>query len=304
MKVLVIGGTGHVGAFLVPELIEQGHEVYIATRGNTAKKSFADYTKVNFITCDTKDPEDAKKLLNYGFEVVIDMPGSAYNVWNILKNDIRHLIACGSLWMFGNPRVIPTPEAPQNDCPFAVYAERFGYIQKMLEESGKYKAVFTAIMPPNISGPGKIPIDTMGGRSAEVHKNLMQGKPVILPEGPECIISPCDASDIAHLFVLAMNNPVAAGGEIFNVGSEYGFTVSQMVEVFEKIHGVKIPIERVTWEKYITEINPNQSAWWHFYAHMLPDITKAKTLLGYKPKFTPEEALTRAVDWMKQEGII
>ena len=40
---------------------------------------------------------------------------------------------------------------------------------------------------------------------------------------------------------------------------------------------------------------------WHFYAHMLPDIRKAKELLGYKPKYTPEEALRTAVEWMTEE---
>ena len=69
-------------------------------------------------------------------------------------------------------------------------------------------------------------------------------------------------------------------------------------------NGVEIPIERVSWEKYTTEINPEIGAWWHFYAHMLPDITKAKEKLGYKPKYTPEEALRTAVQWMIDEGMI
>ena len=34
MKVLVIGAMGHIGSYLVDQLIERKHEVYAITRGN------------------------------------------------------------------------------------------------------------------------------------------------------------------------------------------------------------------------------------------------------------------------------
>jgi len=34
MKILIIGGTGFIGPFLVDELIEAGHEFAIFNRGN------------------------------------------------------------------------------------------------------------------------------------------------------------------------------------------------------------------------------------------------------------------------------
>ena len=35
MKILVIGGTRYIGIHMVNKLLEQGHEVTIATRGKT-----------------------------------------------------------------------------------------------------------------------------------------------------------------------------------------------------------------------------------------------------------------------------
>ena len=32
MRVVIIGGTGHVGTFLVPRLVEAGHEVFCLSR--------------------------------------------------------------------------------------------------------------------------------------------------------------------------------------------------------------------------------------------------------------------------------
>ncbi len=303
MKIFIIGGTGHVGSYMVPRLVEAGHEVFLGTRGETAVRSYSSSEGVTFLKVDSTDTESLEELLPYNFDAVIDMPGSAYNAWKVFSDSVRQFLCCGSVWMWGAPSVIPTPEVRQSECPFLGYARRLDSIEKMAAESGKNgKAVFTAIMPTNICGAGKVPLECMGGRSVEVHKAHRAGKPVILPDGPECIISPCHASDIADLFILALNNPEAAAGEIFNVGAEYGVTASELVKIYSDIYGVKIPIERVSWEKYTSEVNPEIGAWWHFYAHMLPDISKAKRLLGYQPKYTPETALRDAVDWMIQEG--
>ncbi len=305
MKILIVGGTGHVGTFLTPMLVNAGHDVYIGTRGVHAVEGEA-YKGAKFIQLDAKNMESIRALKAYEFDTIIDFPGTASNFWDELKDSISHLIACGSLWMYGYPHTVPTPELlyPEEPAVSAGYRARFKRIQDMIEESGKCKAVFTAIMPPNICGPGKIPLDQLCDRSAENHKAMMRGEEVILPDGPEALIGPCDAEDIAALFFLAAENREAAAGQLFNVGCEYSILFSDLIKVFADIHGVEIPIKRVSWEEYHTKVNPELGAWWHYYAHMLPDISKAKRLLGFKPKYTPEMTVRRAVEWMKAEGII
>ena len=304
MKILVIGGTGHMGTFLVPMLLSEGHEVYVGTRGNKISFNSKAFKGAIPITLDATSDNDIEALKTYKFDTVVDFPGHAYRVWSILKNDISHLVACGSLWMFGYPNQVPTPEKMQNPCRFEVYERRGAEIFEMAEESGKCKAVFTAIMPPNIAGPGRIPLDLYGDRSAENHKAHMRGEEVILPDGPEALISPCDAEDIASLFDLAINNRKAAGGQIFNVGSGDAVTAGELARIYGEIYGTKIPVKRVSWEKYTNEVSCNIGDWWHFYAHMCPDFSKAQRLLGYKPKYNTKATLTRAVEWMKNEGII
>ena len=133
---------------------------------------------------------------------------------------------------------------------------------------------------------------------------MARGEKVYLPDGPETLIGPCDADDIAQLFALAVENREKAAGQIFNVGSAYALTVGQFVQAYAEIYGVEIPVERVSWEKYVAEINPEKGAWWHFYAAMCPDISKARKLLGYEPCYTPEQTMKRAVEWMKAEGLL
>ena len=305
MKVLVIGGTGHVGKFMVPKLFEAGLEVIVVGSGKTPLPDNKVWSNVKYITCDVRNTDELDKLIDEAPDVVIDMPGTVWNVYQKMKTVSKHIIACGSLWMYGEPKVVPTPETKQNDCIVSEgYKKRYSEILKLLEISKEDNVDFTAIMPPNICGPGKIPLDCLGGRDIDLHRDHAKGKEVVLPDGPDPLIGPCDAEDIADCFVKAVLNRDKAAGEIFNVGSAYALTAIELVKAYSEIYNIEIPVKRVSWDEYITNISPGIGYWWHFKAHMCPDISKAKKLLSYKPKFTPEQTLRRAVDWMLGESIL
>lgn len=304
MRIFVIGGTGHVGVQLVSILVKQGHEVVIGARTNRLAGNPL-LEGAEYLFCDSSDMTSLEKIAETEiFDTIIDFPGTAWNVWTVFKDKVSHIIACGSVWMFGKTKVVPTPEVKQDVCFFEGYERRYQQIVKMLAESKNTKAAFTAIMPTNICGPGKIPLDMTGDRSIEVHLAHMRGETVYLPDGPEALIMPCDVYDLGMLFALATNNREKAAGQIFNAGTEYALTGTELAKAFSDIYEVEIPVVYVPWEEYKTKYNPPIGNWWHFYAHMCPDISKAKTLLGYKPKYTSEETLRRAVDWMKEEGLL
>jgi len=185
------------------------------------------------------------------------------------------------------------------------YKNRWKVINEVLAESNNAaNPTFTAILPPNICGPGKIPLDTKGGRSIMVHRALSEGKEAILPEGAEVLIGPCDAEDIARSFYLAVVKPHRAAGQIFNVGSVYALTASEFVETYARIYGVKIPVRRVPWSEFATNVVPDPGSRYHFEAHMCPDISKLRLLLGYEPRHTPEQTMWRAVNWMREQRLL
>jgi nucleoside-diphosphate-sugar epimerase len=304
MRIIVIGGTGHVGTFMVPKLIEAGAEVVVVGSGRRSCPISKGWSKARYVKCDIRNLEDINKLIDESPDVVIDMPGSAWNVYQKLKVVTKHIIACGSLWMYGEPKVVPTPEKTQNICVFESYKKRYSELLELIETGRRDGVAFTAIMPPNICGPGKIPLECIGGRSLEVHKAHAQGREVVLPDGADVLIGPCDAEDIAECFVKAVFNREKAAYQLFNVGSDYSLTATQLVQVYSEIYHVEIPVKRVRWDEYISKISPDIGAWWHFKAHMCPDISKAKRVLGFYPKYTPERSLQRAVTWMKEQGML
>jgi len=307
MKILVIGGTGHIGKMLVPRLVSEGFDVSVVTRGKISVNEDEKWEKVNFLETEySRENEEWEEFVrNFKPEIVIDILGTDVPAtFEASLETLQHYIACGSFWMYGPPKIVPTPEITQDECEFPVYARRYQELLETMEVAEEQGIPFTGIMPSNICGPGKIPLETSGGRSLEIHKNLRDGKPVILPDGCNTLIAPCDVSDVAQGFYLAATQQEFAAGELFNVGPEFFLTPQTLVQIFKLIHGIDIPIEYVTWNEFLTKQLPEPGANYHFRAHMSPDITKISETLGYQPEYTPEESLERAVEWMYAQDLL
>ncbi len=303
MKIVVIGGTGHIGSFLVPKLVEGGHEVQVATRGRRPKPAGGAWEQVRLLTL---PGENAPAFLaRQKPEVLIDiMQPQATGCYEAMRATVKHFIWCGSVWMLGVPAVVPTPEVRFGPALVEWYQKRMNELEELQHRCRRDGVAFTAILPPNIAGPGKVPLELAGGRNIEVHQAHARGEPVTLFAGCNTLIGPCDAEDVAQGFWRAVERPHAAEGEFFNVGSAHALTVQQLVEVYADIYGVHIPVRYVTFEKFMTEVMPDQGASNHFLHHMCPDITKAREKLSYEPRHTPAEALARGVEWMRRERLL
>jgi nucleoside-diphosphate-sugar epimerase len=307
VRICVIGGSGHIGKNLVEMLVGDGFEVAIVTRGHTPIPSTAPWEKVQVTRHEYRrgDPEWARCLKAIGAQVVVDIPGADVPAtYDAAKGACEHFIACGSVWMFGEPKVVPTPEEAQSPCPFEGYAVRYRELLETRSRASADGIAFTAIMPPNICGPGKVPLEARGGRSLEVHAAHRRGEPVPLPEPGQTLIGPCDAEDVARAFFLAVHQRQAAAGEIFNVGARYALTALQFVQTYAEIYGVNIPVEWHSWQEFATVISPDLGTHFHFKAHMCPDLAKISARIGYAPYFTPQETMERAVAWMRDQGMV
>ena len=307
MKVTLIGGTGHIGRFLTPMLLQAGHELVVVTSGRTPVPTLPGWESAKLVQASYGRDDDAwrETIAGIGSEAVIDIIGNDLpTLFETTRAQCRHLIACGSVYMFGHPRTVPTPDETQTPCPFSGYDRRYDEMQAVKRDAAAAGSAFTAIMPPNICGPGKIPLEPMGGRDVEVHRAMSRGEEMPLAAPGSNLVGPCDAEDIARAFALAVDNREAAGDEIFNVGSAYALTAKQFVEVYGQIYGKDIAIRWVDWKDYVTNVSEGMGAYCHFEFNMCPDISKLRNRLGYEPAYTPEQTLARAVDWMRTEGLV
>ncbi len=309
MKTLVIGGTGHIGKFLVQMLLEDGQEVIVQSSGRTPVPVAPNGARVKYVGMPYAESLQNGSLLellqNEQPQAVVDiLQGQNAGVYHACRQaGVAQLVVCGSVWMFGRPKVVPTPAVAQTDCPFDGYAQRYAEMLAVLALAAQDGFAFTAIMPPNICGPGKIPLDGWGGRSLEAHRAHQRGEEVVLPDPGTNLVGPCDAEDVAQAFFLAVKHPEAAG-EIYNVGSAYALTSERFIATYGEIYGSSIPIRYVAPDVYAREILPDVGANFHFLAHMCPDIFRTALRLGYAPRYTPEQTMERAVRWMYEEGLL
>lgn len=70
MKIFVIGGTGLVGSYLLPRLVENGNEVYALTRDDN-KTERIKKLGAHSILGDIRNPQTFKKVLPDKFEIIV-----------------------------------------------------------------------------------------------------------------------------------------------------------------------------------------------------------------------------------------
>ncbi len=309
MKAIVIGGYGHIGRHLVPKLVADGYEVAVVTRGRQSKPDAASWQGlgVEHLTFDYAElvgsSAGAKALTERQPGVVIDILGrDTPALMASLPPSVEHVVLCGSLWMYGPPRQVPTPERTQGQCPFDAYRKRYRQLQQVLSRGDG--PTVAAVMPTNIAGAGKIPLEPAAGRSIDVHRAMAGGQAVTLPGDGSTLVDPVDADDVAEVFRLVLRQPDRANGQIYNAGAAYAVTFTELVAVYGDIYGHKLPVEHLDWPAFEVRFKPDLPTRYHFEQHMCADITKARLELGYRPRYTPQDALARAVHWMRQSRLL
>ncbi len=308
-SVLVIGGYGHIGRFLVPRLVQAGWEVTVLTRGqHPAPDSDAwKNLKHRHIVGDYQE-----LCQQHGWSKVIDEVAPNAIIDIVARNapevvaacpaGVEQVIVTGSVWMYGPPRQIPTPERTQGPFPFDAYRIRYQHLQELLATQGG--PAITAVMPANIAGPGKIPLDPYGSREIAIHKAMASGMEIVLPYDGLMLVQPSDAEDIAEVYALALDKLDESAGRMFNAAAAYALTYADLVTTYSRIHGEEIPVRSVEWDEFDLIVRPSPDQRYHHEAHMCADITAARQTLGYEPKHTPEAALSRAVEWMQSKDML
>ena len=124
MRVVVIGGTGHVGSYLVPRLVDDGHDVVCVSRGNARPYTPGPaWDAVEMVAIDREASEAAgnfgSSLLGLGPEVVVDLIGysreSTERIVGALRGHIVHFLHCGTIFVMGHGITVPTSEnVPRN----------------------------------------------------------------------------------------------------------------------------------------------------------------------------------------------
>ena len=109
MRIVVIGGSGHIGTFLVPRLVRAGHEVVNISRGaRTAYTAAPEWQQVRAVLADRqqedRDGTFGDRVAGLRADVVVDLIcftlESATALVGRLRGETGHLLHCGSIWRY------------------------------------------------------------------------------------------------------------------------------------------------------------------------------------------------------------
>lgn len=203
MRVLVIGGSGHIGTYLVPRLVAAGHEVIEINRGSREPyqphKAWQQVQKVKLDrTAAEASGEWGQQLRELQPDVVIDLIcftlESARLLVDALRGQTQHLLHCGTIWVHGPSTIVPaTEDLPRR--PFGEYGLRKAAIEAYLLEEARRKGFpVTVLHPGHIVGPGWAPLNPAGHFNPEVFTRLARGEELVLPHLQQDELSPASVA--------------------------------------------------------------------------------------------------------------
>jgi nucleoside-diphosphate-sugar epimerase len=312
MHIVVIGGTGHIGTFLSPRLVEAGHGVTCVTRGRRQPYRAHDAWKQILHATLDRQAEESKGTFGAQIaalrpDVVIDLtcysPESAEQLVAALRGRVEHFIHCGTIWVHGHSVQVPTTEdAPRE--PFGDYGRRKAAIERyLLQEFRTAGFPATVLHPGHLVGPGWRPINPAGNLNPQVFSDLAAGHEVLLPNLGMETVHHVHADDVAAAFAGAVEHRTAAIGESFHVVSPAALTLRGYAERLAAWFGRKAQLRFVPWEEWRRgALEEDARLTWDHIAHS-PNcsIEKARKVLGYQPRYGSLEAVQESVKWLFAE---
>ena len=306
---LVTGGAGFIGSHLAEELTRRGERVRVVDSLVTGhRKNLAHLPRVEFIQGDLAEFAVAKRAMleiDYVLHQAaipsvprsVDDPitsnranvdGSLNLLVAARDARVKRVVYAGSSSAYGNTATLPKREdMPTN--PLSPYA-----LQKLVAE--QYMQMFTTLYGLetvtiryfNVFGPRQDPSSAYSGVISVFAKALLENKaPTIYGDGEQTR----DFTYVANVVdgVLRATKAPGASGQVFNVATESRISLNELFRTMRRLVG--------------SEINPKYApARAGDVRDSQADITRARTILGYKPIISFEEGLRQTLEWYRTEA--
>ncbi len=315
MRIIVIGGTGHIGTYLVPRLVASGHDVTVLSRQRrTPYQPSGAWASVRQIAIDREEEEQAgtfgTRVRELSPDVVVDLicftEASARMLLDALDGHVQHFLHCGTIWVHGYATVVPATEALSRK-PFGDYGVRKAAIEALLLDAARRRGFPATLLHPGlIVGPGWTPINPAGNLDPVVFSKLAAGQEVALPDLGLATLHHVHADDVAQCFERAIDHWSVSVGESFHVASPAAVSLRGLAEAVASWFGREANLVFQPWEQWRQGVTPDaaEATWSHIAHSPCASIEKAQRLLGYRPRYTSHEAIREALTWLIAQGTV
>jgi nucleoside-diphosphate-sugar epimerase len=335
MKVLITGANGFIAGYLVSEMLDNGWDVVGLdnfSKYGRVSKSYDKHPHYKLVEGDAKDVDLMKKLVGdcdhfvacaamiggisyfhkYAYDLIAENEritaaafDAAVHAWKG-KKKLKKVTLLSSSMVYESSNVFPTPEGAQLTSPPPLSTYGFQKLATEFYARGaheQYELPYTIVRPFNCVGIGE-------GRAlgeAEVFSgNVQLAMSHVVPDLVQKVLKDQDplhilgsgkqvrhytyGGDLARGIRVCIEHPKALN-EDFNISTARSTTVMELAElIWKKIHGPNKPFRTVSDDPFAYDVQMR-----------VPDVSKAKRVLGYEATTPLEKILDEVIPWIQEQ---
>jgi UDP-glucose 4-epimerase len=331
-KVVVTGSAGFIGGYIVEELLRQGHQVVGVdnySKYGSVTKSYDSNPNYELIVGDVQDVELMTRVLSdadhfiagaaliggisyfhtYSYDLLaqneriiassVDAAIAAHKAGRLKK-----VTYMSSSMVFESTDRWPSKEGDERLVPPPLSSYGF---QKLAVEYfahaawDQYKLPYTIVRPFNCVGIGEsralgdVDIDSGNVKLAMSHvvpdlvQKILKGQdPLHILGNGQQVRHYTYGGDLAKGIALTLDHPAALNND-FNISTPNGHSVTELAEaIWRKIKGPDVPLRLVHDEGFEHDVQKR-----------VPDVSKAKELLGFEATTSLDKMLDEVIPWIQ-----
>jgi len=316
MKILVTGGAGYVGSHCVRMLCAKGYDVTVYDNLSTGYADAVD-DRAGLAVADLDDLGKLDATMRQGFDAVMHFAGvlnvnesiedpvnyylqNVGNTLNLLRamawSKVRKIIFSSSCAVYGIPPTTPiTEETPR--LPISPYGHSKMMVERILDDCCQAWGLgATSLRYFNAAGASP------SGEIGEAHPEEIHLIPLVIgaalggneevrvfgvdypTKDGSAVRDYVHVDDLASAHLMALETQKNGVFRCYNVGTGYGTSVREIVDLVRRVTRRKIKIEPA-------ERRPGDPP------ELFADPTKIQVELGWEPRFTIEDIIETAIAW-------
>lgn len=272
MKVMVTGGAGYVGSVATEALLARGHGVVVIDDLRTGHRA-AVAEGAAFVQADIADAKAVGEALEeHGVEAIVHFAAlslvgesmqkplayfhnnvaGSLSLWRTaLHHGVRKVVVSSTAALYGTPQAVPIPESAIL-APESVYGETklqmertLGWLAQTAGLGSVALRYFNAAGASATRGEDHRPESHLIPIVLQVALGQRQqvgvfGEDYATPDGT-AVRDYVHVEDLAQAHVLALESMRPGEARAFNLGSEHGFSVREVIDLAREVTGHDIP---------------------------------------------------------------
>jgi UDP-glucose 4-epimerase len=309
---VLTGGAGFIGTTLTRRLIDENEIVVLDNlhRDALAGTDLSGHPNLTFVQGDVLDADAVRDTMRgathvvhlaaiAGVDTVLESPVRTMRVnligtYNVLEaahatiDTVERLVDFSTSEVFGRHayKVEEIHETAQG----SVGEARWTYAVSKLAGEHLAHAYYhefglptCSLRPFNVYGPGQIG----GGAIRAFIETVLAGEDLIIHGDGSQIRAWCYVDDLVDALLLVLERPEAVG-EVFNVGNQRSVvTIFDLASRIRRLMGADVEIKFRP--LHYTDVEMR-----------IPNVDKARALLGWEPKVDLDEGLARTIAWYRE----